>query len=795
MERKRPSLPLVLVLFLASGLAGLVYQVVWARLLSRVLGVNIYAVTTVVCTFMAGLGLGSYAVARWGGRLARPLRAYGVIEVSIAVYAALTPALVEALEPLYSRAAGNLGPLATGGVRAGISALLLLLPTTLMGATLPLVARAVASDSTAARSVGLLYGVNTFGAVVGCLLAGFVLLPGLGVRGSVLVAAGFNLAAGALALVAASGARASPVIRAPTRSEPQARFVLAVFFLAGFAALGYEVLWTRALLVYLRSSTYAFTVMLAVYLVGVASGSVFAARFASRSRDPLRAIAVCQVGVVASVVAGLLAFPHLEAAGRLLTGSHRPESFAAAVGLMLIQASLVLLLPTACMGAMFPFGVRAFHVAAHDVGRSVGSLYAANTAGNIAGALLIGFGAIGWFGVRHSLVGMVALNLALAAAVAGRRPAARRTQGLAICAAVGALAAVHLGIPERLFYRSIAKAGDEIVYYREGASDTVAVLGHPGPEPFRTLIYSDGRGASGTWTLPWNLYLGHLPMLLHPDPREVLHICIGAGNSLAAIARHGPARIDAVELSPHVREAARFFWTNDGVLDDPSVHFIAEDGRNFLLRSRDRYDVISMEPPLIFTAGVIDLYTQEFYALVRQHLEADGVALQWLPLRGLSEADRGHLLRAFAESFPAVSIWQQLATPVLLLIGTQRSLELDLDAIQRRLAAPRMARDLEIMGTPNAEVFLSYFLLGDESTRRLAAPYEPVRDDRTIVDYSLAGQIEMGFGPYGEIDPAEMLREMARETEKLGRWRDPLSLILPDPVQAERVEAARQRRP
>lgn len=790
----RPSLRLVLSLFFASGLAGLVYQVAWARLLSRVLGVDIHAVTTVVCTFMAGLGLGSYAVARWGGHLLRPLRAYGVIEVSIAVYAALTPGMIAGLETLYTNAAGGLGPLATSGVRVGISALLLLIPTTLMGATLPLVARAVASDSTAAGKIGLLYGVNTLGAVVGCLLAGFVLLAQLGIRGTLLVAAGVNLAAGVLALLAASGSEASPIVHTPRRSEPRARFVLAVFFLAGVTALGYEVLWTRALLVHLRSSNYAFTVMLAVYLIGVACGSLVAARFAGRSRDPLRAVAVCQLGVVASVVAGLVAFPHLEQVGRLLTGSDRLESFAAAVVFMLTQASVVLLLPTAFMGAMLPFGVRAYHVASHDLGKSVGSLYAANTAGNVAGALLVGFGAIGWVGVRHSLIGMVALNLALAAAVVGWGTRSRRARWVAIGAAVGALTAVHLAVPGRLFYHSIAKPGDEIVYYREGASDTVAVLGRPGPPPLRSLIYSDGRGASGTWTLAWNLYLGHLPMLLHPDPREVLHICIGAGNSLAAVARHAPARIDAVELSPHVREAARFFWTNEGVLDDPSVRFIAEDGRNFLLRSRDRYDVISMEPPVLFTAGVVNLYTQEFYELVRRHLEPDGVALQWIPLLGLSEKNRGHLLRAFAEAFPAVSIWQQLESPVLLLIGTERPLRLDLDAIQRRLAAPRLARDLEIMATPNAEVFLSYFLLGDASTRRLAAPYEPVRDDRTIIDYSMPSQIDTGFGLEPELEPAELLAELAREMRELAGWRDPLALILPDPEQAERTEAARERR-
>ncbi len=815
------SFVLVVAVFFTSGVAGLIYQVVWSRLLTLVVGVSIFAVTAVICTFMAGLALGSWAVGRFGGRWRDPLLAYGAIEGAIGVYAALTPWVFDLMQPVYAWAFQVFDSTGLNVFRVVLSAAILLVPTTLMGATLPLLSRAVAArDDGPARGVGILYAVNTFGGMAGCLLAGFVLLYAVGVRGSLFIAAGLNLA---IAAVVISVQRSS--LRAPAPpAEPEAeagvgdaagRFVLVLFFFTGFAALGYEVLWTRALLVYLKASTYAFSLMLAVYLLGVAVGSLTVSGMAGRSRRPLLGFAVCQLGIVATVFAGMLAFPNLDSLGQALIGADRIESFGRAIALMFAQASLVLLPPTLFMGAAFPFGIAAYHRRSRGVGRTVGSLYAVNTAGNIAGAVVIGFAAISMIGVRHSMLAMLALNLGAAAAALAWRARAFSSRLLWGGAAAAALAILHVSIPDQLFYQSLVRhPGAKIVFYREGASDTVAVV-ERSKQKDRTLIYSDGRGAAGTSTLPWNLYFGHLPMLFHPNPRDVLHICYGSGNSVLALTRHEPDRVDVVELSPHVWEASSWFWTNEDVIQDPRVNLIIGDGRNYVLGTNRSYDVVSLEPPNIYTAGVVNLYTQEFYELVRRRLKPGGIMVQWLPTIQLSEVDRGRLIRAFAEAFPHVYVWQQLASTSLLLVGKLEPLAIDLDDLARRLESEAMARDVHAMnldrpvglrpGSPSrgrrasgaemADRFLSFFLLGDAATRALVAEYEPVRDDRTLVDYSIPRFVGSGFGfsvftySIGSSDDNPRTVGQARMRE-YADWSDAAELILADPTQAERVDRA-----
>ena len=568
--------------------------------------------------------------------------------------------------------------------------------------------------------------------------------------------------------------------------------MLGLVLVSGFASLGYEILWTRALLVHVQSSTYAFTVMLAVYLLGVGLGSTLAAGRAGRSERPLLGFALCQVGVAGVVLLGLVLFPDLETIGFAAFGGARPESFPGAVAFMFIQSGLVMLLPTLFMGATFPYAVAAYHETGRDVGASVGRLYATNTAGNIAGALVVGFVAIEAIGVRGSFLLLLAVELAVAAGAAARLTHDRRVLVGALAAAAALVLAADRLLPAELFYSKLAEqAGGEIVFYREGASDTVAVVESPDGK-VRTLIYSDGRGAAGTWTLHWNLYLGHLPLVLHGDPKEVLHICIGSGNSLMAVSRHDVSRIDAVDLSTHLPEALSYFWTNEGVASHPAVRLVDADGRNFLMRGESDYDVISMEPPQLFSAGVVNLYTAEFYELVLDRLAEGGVVMQWLPSLGLLPEHRDMLIRAFADVFPHVTIWQQLDSPVLLLVGTRRPLALDLREVRRALDEHVPQRDMQAMGLRGAEDFLSFFRLGDASVRRRVADVDAIRDDRTVIDFAMPHTRGTGFG----LNPRwqETSEDFRRDQREYASWRDPVRLVVPDRRQAERVEAARRAR-
>jgi spermidine synthase len=774
-----------------------------------VIGVSIFAITAVICTFMFGMALGSYWIGRRADRWGHPLRVYGVLEAVIGLYALLTPWIFDLVQPIYAAAFGVFDRLGLNVFRIALSMTVLLVPTVLMGGTLPVLSRAIASKQEgAARGVGLLYSINTLGAVAGCIAAGFALLARVGISGSIAIAAVLNFAVAAVSLLYARKRHWAPGEPAGDSPAPRGfdsteQLVLGLFFLSGFAALGYEILWTRALLVHLKASTYAFSLMLSVYLLGIAGGSLLASGYAARSRRPLVGLAICQLGVVVTVVLGLLAFPELKAIGLKIIGSRRIDVFGRALTLMFAQASVVMLLPTLFMGAMFPFGVAAYHSGSRSVSRSVGSLYAVNTAGNIAGAVVVGFAAIPIMGVRHSIVAMIAVNLLVAALIALwlGRSLPRRMLAIGVSAAV--LAAVHVSIDDEIFLQSFRKgkgARTKVLFYREGASDTVAVFEHwQGEEKVRTLIYSDGRGAAGTGTLLWNLYFGHLPMVLHPDPEEVLHICYGSGNSVLALTRHEPLRVDVVELSPHVRDASQFFWSNEGVLDNPRVNLIIEDGRNYLLGTDRTYDVMSLEPPNVYTAGVVNLYTREFYELARQHLNPGGIFVQWLPTSQLSEADRGHLIRAFVEAFPYAYTFQQLIGPSLLLTGTLEPLSVDLEDVERKLRSEGIRQDVETMGTRTAERFMSYFLLGDAATRELVVDYEPVTDDRTIVDYTIPRYVGSGYGlsfySYAIGSRARNPNSVSlAKTREYAEWADPASLIVPDPEQAARVDQAILRR-
>ncbi len=790
---------MIFAVFFLSGMAGLIYQVAWSRLLTLLIGVGIFAITAVVCTFMAGLALGAYLIGRWGDRWRDPFLAYGIIEGTIGVYAALTPWIFQAAQPIYIWGFNHFDRAGLNTFRVLLSAAILLVPTSLMGGTLPLLSRAVSRwNERTAIGAGLLYAVNTFGAVAGCLLAGFYLLAIVGVRESLFIAAAINLGIAALVIVSRRGVPTEP--RATMRPKPQAEpstgavLLLAIFFFSGFAALGYEVLWTRALLVFLKASTYAFSLMLSVYLFGVAAGSLLVSWFADKIRRPLLGVAICEFGIAFTVVAGMILFPRVHVHATRLVGAVSVQSFGDAVAIMFTEAALILLLPTLFMGAMFPFGIAAYHRDVDGVARTVGLLYAVNTGGNILGSILIGFFAIELFGVRNSLVALVGLNLLLGAVALlwlVRRPALGLVWPVV---AVGLIVLINHGISPGVFYNTITAFGNKIVYYREGASDTVAVVERP-KEKDRTLIYSDGRGAAATSTAPWNFYFGHLPMLLHPNPKEVLHICYGSGNSVRALTRHNPDRIDVIELSPHVREASQYFWTNEGVISDPRVHLIIEDGRNYVLGTNRTYDVISLEPPNIYTAGVVNLYTQEFYELSRRLLKPRGIMVQWLPTSQLTEKDRGRLIRAFTEAFPYVTVWQQLQSSTILLVGTVEPLAVDVDAIDRRLKGEAMLKDMQVMKLQDAYGFLSLYSLSDKDTRELVASYSPVHDDLTMVDYSIPRFVGSGFGldlyTYGIGDatnnPTKVVYQRLNEYR---HWSSPASTIVPDESQAKLLDEA-----
>lgn len=611
---------LVLLLFFVSGATGLVYQVIWTRQLSLVFGVTIFAASAVLAAFMGGLALGSHLVGRRIDRVRNPVRVYAWLEIGIGLCAVGVMFALPAIEPIYVATAraleGNF--LLFNLVRVLLAAAVLLVPTTLMGGTVPAIARAlVQSRDEVGWNVGLLYAVNTFGAVVGCLVTGFLLIPAFALTWIIVVTAVVNLAIGAVLIVfrvgegeaAASGTEIASGTDTPSGSEtplgdsaeetwelsprgPGASLAIVVFAVSGFVALGYEVLWTRALVVHLHNSTYAFTVMLAVFLTGLALGDALLMRDYDRIQRPLLWLGWVQVLTGISVVFAASTYSAAPEITALLFGVQSVESFGGSITLMVARAALVLLPTTLFLGMVFPLVARVVCREMSSLGRHLGGAYAANTGGAIAGALATPFLMIPFLGMRGTLLLLVFVNLALGAAclwyALDRAPLRLAAAGAVACAAATTL----FGVPQRLFFDALETDTWKLIFYREGVTDTTGVWestrsGH------RWITYGDMRGTAGTMTSPFNRREAHLAHLLHPNPTRSLHIGFGVGNSLAATALHPEVEdVHCVELSPHVRETASYFPTNDGILEHPKFELIIDDGRNFLMRNREPYDVI-----------------------------------------------------------------------------------------------------------------------------------------------------------------------------------------------------------
>lgn len=767
-DRSKPSyvsLPmgvsavLVPIIFLVSGGVGLVYEVLWTRQLELVFGVTTYAVATVLATFMGGLALGSYLGGRVVDRVARPLAFYAALEAGIGAYALGIGALLAGLRPAYLLLRDlGLGYTTFAFGRALLAGLVLLLPTTLMGATYPALVRYwVRTREDIARGAGWLYFLNTAGAIAGCLLAGFFLIERLGLRGTTEAAAATNLVLGLLAwLLSRSSARdvaASPAaaVTAPSDTNTPATLILWATGVSGFVSLAAEVLWTRGLLRYIYNSTYAFTTMLAVFLFGIAAGSAaFTALLARRPR-PLLTFALLQAGGGLGLALACFLFPLLPQVSTAFLGTATVHSFQRAVVTMVLRGGLILFLPAAFLGASFPLATAIFARATAGLARGVGRAYATNTVGAILGSLATTFLLIPAIGMHGTALLLVSLSLVTGAIVAAAEggPRGRRTALAIVAVGVGTVA---LLARDDVFRRTfLTNPGQELVYYAEGSTDTVGVAQFFGQ---RVIIYEDQRGTAATTTYGINFFLGHLPMLLHPGtPRRVLHICFGVGNSLAAVAAHDELeRVDNVELSPHVVGAAGYFFTNDGVIGRPKVRTIIDDGRNHLLTTPEAYDVILLEPPETFTAGVVNLYTVEFYRDALAHLAPDGVMMQWIPTGQAPMDEERHLFGAFAAVFPHRTMWWQLSGGTVLLVGSREPLRIDYQRLRAHFAEPAVARDMALSQVRDVDHLLSFFMFDDAAFAEFVRGVTPTTDDRTVVDFTMPRYVGSGFG-LGQFNP------------------------------------------
>ena len=752
-----PLLVVSTALFL-SGAAGLVYQVVWLRMLGLIFGHAVDALTAVLVAFMSGLALGSALGGRLSSRARAPLAIYAWLEAGIAVYALCLPPGLPGLTRVSLTLRDALGLSYEGWslVQVALAFLVLLPPTVLMGATLPLVSQALASGGEApGRRVGALYAVNTWGAVTGTLAAGYFLLPPLGNRVTVWIAAGANLTAAALALtVARRGALAPPSVLSARGEEASSRvawLIPAAMAVSGAVAMVFEIAWTRALSLLLGSSTYAFTAMLLAVLIGLAMGSaVYAWRWGTRPVGPAT-LGVIQGGVGLSAAVVLVSFDRLP---DLILAALRVSTVPSWVDLVEILVSVTALtMVTLWMGAAFPCAIAAWAPAGARVGRGVGRLYAANTAGAIVGVLLGGLVLVPTWGIHGSLKMAVAATLMLCGALLVAGPGSIMRRSLPAAAALAlALSVTFLPDWDRrlmssapaVYAPSYLRAGagrplreivrdQEILFYRDGRSGTVAVTRERG----QVFLRINGKIDAGTVVdMPTQIMAAHLPLLAHPAPRSVFILGMGSGMTAGAAARHPVERVDVLEIEPAVIEASRFFRDFHGdVLRDPRVRATIGDGRNFLQASSAAYDVIISEPSNPWMSGLAALFSREFFLLARARLRPGGVMLQWVQSYNLAPEHLKMVVATFREAFPATSIWEPTPGDFLLL-GRVDRVPLDARRLRERWETePRVRADFERLGMGGWAGLLGLFVLGEEDAARLAAGAGLNTDDRLPLEF------------------------------------------------------------
>lgn len=694
----RPFLPLLLALFVGSGCAALIYEVVWFQLLQLAIGSSAVSLGVLLATYMGGMCLGSLLFPRYVSSKVHPLKAYAAIEAAIGVYALSLLFLIPFLDRIYAAVAG----LGFPGIapRAALAVLALLPPTLLMGASLPAIARWVTSTPEGVSWMGYFYGGNIVGAVGGCVLAGFYLLRlydmAVATYAGVVIDFAVALAGFALALrtdYAGSGQKEDAAIAG---GAPKVVYV--TIAISGLAAMGAEVVWTRALATTIGATVYTFSIILAVFLTGLGIGSA-AGSVLTKTGKVRDALGYCQLLAGASVAWGAYAIAVILPAWKVNTLA-TPTAWAT------FQVDLMrcvwVLLPAACFwGASFPLAVGSAAQDEQDPARLIGGVYAANTVGAILGAAGFSLVLLPWLGTQNSQRALV-LACALSAALVLWNNRPMRVAILAVgCAAMAALAFtvqevpwIHAAYGRRA--QSVTGAGQPL-YREEGRNATVIVS-----QLDEGQIYFHVSGKVEASTEPYDMRLqrmmGHLPALLHPGPHSALVVGFGAGVTAGSFVVHPEMqRLVICEIEKLIPPATTLYFgpQNYNVLHDPRTQVVYDDARHFVLTTNEKFDVITSDPIHPWVKGTATLYSREYFELCKRHLNPGGVVAQWIPLYESDPDTIKSELATFFEVFPNGTLWANNIGEDgydAVVVGQVEPLKIDVDQLQARLDRPDHAR-------------------------------------------------------------------------------------------------------
>ena len=696
---------IIFLCFFLSGAAGLMYEIIWTRFFSLTFGATTYSITTVLTAFMAGLAFGSLFFGRIADRIRRRLMFYGWIELLIGLYALIFPFLfgLSSRLYLYTVVHVDMDPLQKLILKFTLSFLIMLIPTTLMGGSLPVLSRAMIKDLKGVSSkVGALYAINTFGAVVGTFLVGFYFLSGIGLRASILVAAFINIGIGILMILFSRRLKEQSVSEVEstarqteipfTKQERRViTFAVAAFMISGFVSLSHEVVWTRILSLIIGSSTYAFSMILIGFLIGIALGSYLIShtQMFSDERINLVMFSWIEIGIGFSAFALIPLFSKLPYI-MLKAFQINAESYNFILSYQFVLSLLIVIVPTTLMGATLPVIAKIVSREVRSVGRSIGNIYFFNTFGAIFGSFLAGFLFIPFLGTLNTLKLGVGVNLLLGAAgllLSRNRFQSRWGLGVSLLVPGAVLYGVLVANWDpTMMDKGVAiygkrmvtesgydklKDGSRMLYLQEGINATISV--RKKENKISLLTGGKADASTGTGDMTTQTLSGYLPVMLHPKPERIFVVGLASGVTAGTVAQFDEINlVDVVEIEPSMAHAASFFQhVNQDVLANPKVHLIINDGRNHLLETKAGYDLIISEPSNPWISGVASLFTSEYFQIVNQRLNPGGIFCQWVQCYSISLDNLRMILKTLAQSFQDVQLWTSHLGDLLLIASNE----------------------------------------------------------------------------------------------------------------------------
>ncbi len=746
-------------LYFFSGFCALVYEVLWTRMFTQILGATGVAVGLVLACFMLGLALGSYYWGRFIDCARSPAKLYAQLEIGIGLYSLLLPLLLKLAGKFYIYIYQGIHPSlsAVYVLQFIFSGVLLLVPTFLMGGTFPILVRLMvdSADSQVGANVSRLYAVNLLGAVLGSYIAGFWWIPAIGVTQTNLLAGVLNLFIGLTAYLYYQKIVGQPISEENKAQAPEAapkrkrrppvskRLSYVILFIAamtGFIALTYEVVWTRIISLIIDNTVYAVSLMLSTYLLGLFCGSIMISRSIDYKYDLVHYLAVFEI------VLGLYGMLHIPLFGQVgaVFFQYKIDKFAGSwfsfVQGQFILCGAIMFIPTFLLGAIFPMAAKLYHIpkqAAGKLGTDMGLIYAVNTAGAVLGALGASLIFIPAIGSRRTIIiaALICIIMGLILAVINPRATTRKkiyTIVITFLLTWGGTQTIQSDIA---FSEQAGSQEHRMIFRKEDTSSLIEV--YEDLQGVKTLVSNrqQQEGSTSRISIYSQKKQGYLPLLIHPKPEYILNIGLGTGISLAPSINFSPELVECVELSEGIITANKFFAKQGNyVIYNPLVNLIKSDGRNYLLLTDKKYDVITADLFSPYKAGTGSLYTKEHYEQCKMKLRPGGIMCQWLPPHQLSPESLKIIIKTFMSVFPDTTLW--LTRQSVALIGAPDGIKIDYAAYKAHFEVNKIKNDLTVNRLNDPYEFLTCFVMGGEDLAGFASGSSINTDNNPIIEFN-----------------------------------------------------------